>query len=738
MTPSLILQVAIPSPLHRTFDYLPPADGDCTSLKPGVRVRVPFGRGRSIGVVVGLGTSPRVEGHRLKAIDAILDDSPLLLTEDLALAAWVSQYYHHPLGEVIHTLLPGLLRQGKPAQLPGEFRYRLSPSAPEPGSADLRRAPRQAALLARLGAQPAGLTRSELAAHSDSDQWQPALRSLASKGWVLTETLPCLPTHQREPQSARLDLNTAQRDAVQMVAEALDRFQPFLLDGVTGSGKTEVYLQLIEQVTTAGRQALILVPEIGLTPQLLNRFTRRLDGPIAVLHSGLGDRERLCAWLAAARGEAPVVIGTRSAAMTPLNRPGLIIVDEEHDPSFKQQDGLRYSARDVAVVRAQRAEVPVVLGSATPSLETLYNVRQGRYRHLRLPERAGAAAPPRIELLDIRGQPMEEGISRPLLTAMSQHLEQGGQVLLFLNRRGYAPTLICHDCGWVAECRRCDAHMTFHQAQGRLRCHHCGTERRVDPQCPGCGSPDLRALGQGTERIETALQQRFPEIPVLRIDRDSTRRKGAMEELVAQVRRNEPMILVGTQMLAKGHHFPAVTLVGVVDGDQGLFGVDFRSAERMAQLIVQVAGRAGRAERRGRVLIQTHHPDHPLLRLLIDGGYHAFAEAALAERREAAFPPYSHMALLRAEATDRDAPLAFLQEARGLAEPLAQGKVALWGPVAAPMERRAGRFRAQLLLQAAQRPDLHRLLGEWIVSLDGLKSARRVRWSLDVDPVDLL
>jgi primosomal protein N' (replication factor Y) len=421
-----------------------------------------------------------------------------------------------------------------------------------------------------------------------------------------------------------------------------------------------------------------------------------------------------------------------------LSDAGLIIVDEEHDTSFKQQEGFRYSARDLAVWRARQLDIPVLLGSATPSLESLYNVEQDRYRHLCLPERAGLALAPVLRLIDLRGQPMRDLLSAPLVDAMDVHLDRGGQVLLFLNRRGYAPVLLCHACGWVAECRRCDARMTLHQHRRELRCHHCGSQRRVDAFCPACGSSELMGIGEGTQRIEQALLERFPDQPVLRIDRDSTRRKGRLEEALSDAETGKARILLGTQMLAKGHHFPQVTLVAILDADQGLFSTDFRASERLSQLIIQVAGRAGRADKAGEVLIQTHHPDHPLLRQLVVHGYPAFAAAALKERQEAGLPPYASIAVLRAEATAADTPAEFLDRARELAEPHVNKRVQLWGPVAAPMQRRAGRYRAQLLVQANERAQLQRLLKLWISRLETIKSARRVRWSIDVDPADLL
>ena len=510
---------------------------------------------------------------------------------------------------------------------------------------------------------------------------------------------------------------------------------------MTGSGKTEVYLQAIERCLLSGHQALVLIPEIGLTPQTLNRFQQRFSAPVVILHSGLNDRERLDAWMAARDGEAAIIIGTRSAIFTPLARPGLIIVDEEHDLSYKQQDGLRYNARDLAVYRGHLEQVPVILGSATPSLESLHNVQQGRYQHLRLTIRAGNAKAPSFQCLDIRSRPLEGGLSRPLTDLVSQHLERGNQVLVFINRRGFAPTLMCHDCGWIAECRRCDARMTVHQSPPHLHCHHCNSQRPLDRCCPKCQSEDLRPLGAGTERTEEFLKERFADTTVLRIDRESMSRKRAMQEMMEIIHSAQPCILVGTQMLAKGHHFPNVTLVAILDADGGLFSADFRGPERMAQMITQVAGRAGRAEKPGQVIIQTHMAEHPLLIELTERGYPAIAERELAERAIAQLPPYRFMALLRAEANHARAAEDFLEAALEQAEALvAQHQLAdidLLGPVPSPMERRAGRHRAQLLLQAAQRSALHQLVHMLLPALEQHPLARKVRWSIDIDPLDM-
>ncbi len=729
---SSFLRIAVPTPLRRAFDYLP-GECDVQGLAPGLRLRVPFGRTAQVGLL--LATAVESDARRPRPVTECIDQQPLLPAPILTLLQWASDYYAHPIGEVIFSALPSLLRQGEPAERRGVEHWRLTCRGAMQEPDRLTRAPRQAALLRLLTAHPEGLPASAI--NELQDNWRPSMRKLAEKEWVQREQRPALLLPASAASDEAPTLNTEQQAALGRLCAGLGSFGVSLLDGVTGSGKTEVYLGLIGEVLARGEQALVLVPEIGLTPQLLDRFRRRFAAPIAVLHSGLSDRERLDAWLAARDGDAAIVIGTRSAVFTPLARPGVIILDEEHDASFKQQEGFRYSARDVAVKRAQLEDVPVLLGSATPSLESLHNAGRGRYMSLALTERAGNARPPALAVLDVRKQPMNSGLSLALVNAMRRHLAADGQVLLFLNRRGYAPTLLCHDCGWVAQCRRCDAHMTLFAGQRRLRCHHCGSERPADPACPECESRALSPVGAGTERLEEALQDLFPDIGIARIDRDTTRRKGALQSLLDSVHEGATRILVGTQMLAKGHHFPEVTLVAMVDVDQGLFSADFRATERMAQLITQVAGRAGRAERPGQVLIQTHHPDHPLLQRLLREGYAAFARAALEERRQANLPPYSHLALLRAEAVDAELPLKFLRHACELAEALQGRGVQLLGPIPAPMERRAGRVRAQLLLQADRRADLHRLLGPWAQQLETDRLARKVRWSIDVDPQEM-
>jgi len=732
MSKPVYVQVAVPTPLRQTFTYLVPTTIDVQTVLPGCRVSVPFGRRKLVGVVCATSKHTDQPRSRLKSIAQLIDHEPLWSTELWRMLLWSAQYYQHPLGDVLQTAMPALLRQGKPAEATTIKIWHIT-EAGQAGMAALTRAPRQLALLQRLAHVPGGLTQEMLL--TETNGGPDSLKRLLAKGWLRFETQQLNPTAaSREIEPAPV-LHTEQRAAVTAVTNAFDTYQAFLLEGVTGSGKTEVYLQLIAQCVSQGKQALVLIPEIGLTPQMIRRFEKRLACAIAVLHSGLSDSERLAAWLAAREGNVAVILGTRSAIFTPLQNPGLIVIDEEHDASFKQQEGFRYSARDLAIWRAHHNHIPIVLGSATPSIESLYNVMRERFTLLPLTERAGGAKPPSLQLLDVRAQPMHEGLSDRLLQRMQQHLANNNQVLLFLNRRGFAPTLMCHDCGWIATCQRCDSHMTFHQGERRLRCHHCGAERRADQHCAQCESENLLTVGAGTERIEAALHERFTNTEIIRIDRDTTRRRGSLEDLLNKIKHGQRQILIGTQMLAKGHHFPNVTLVGIIDADQGLHSAEFRAPERMAQQILQVAGRAGRADQPGEVIIQTHHPDHPLLLSLIRAGYNAFARELLKEREAAALPPYTAMALFRAEAVDRHAPIAFLEQVRGVLQQFPDQQVRLFGPLPAPMAKRAGRYRAQLVVQAAQRTPLQHLLTVNLPRIESLKNAK-VRWSIDVDPID--
>jgi primosomal protein N' (replication factor Y) (superfamily II helicase) len=725
-----ILQVALDTPLRRVFDYLAPSGAADHPLQPGLRVRVPFGRRQLIGVLVGVSRESSIAPDKLKTVSEILDMTPVFDPVTLELLRWASDYYHHPLGEVTAAALPTALRNGQPADAVVEL-WSLSPA----GRAELqratgRRAPQQRALLHWLGERP----------HATVDevmtQFKPALlRALVERGWAEVERLVPQPA-KFELHPSEVTLTEAQTEVVATLQASLGRFTAHLLYGVTGSGKTEVYLRVIAAAIGSGGQALILVPEIALTPQLVDRFRRRFSAGVAVLHSGLTGTDRRDAWRSAHSGEARIVIGTRSAVFTSLPHLSLIVVDEEHDASFKQQEGFRYSARDLAVWRAQRAQVPIVLGSATPSLESLDNVAQARYSKLVLPQRPGAARAPRMVLVDLRKHACEQGLSQPAMQAIERHLSSGGQVIVFLNRRGYAPSLFCNACGWVAPCAHCDARMTLHRRAAQLCCHHCGATAAVPLTCGSCAHP-LNPVGQGTERVEETLQRLFPDAALARLDRDTAAGRGAMETVLDRVHSGEARILVGTQMLTKGHHFPDVSLVVVLDADQGLFATDFRATERLAQTITQVAGRAGRAARPGEVLIQTQFPEHPLLTRLIAEGYEGFAAGALQERRAASWPPYSRLALLRAEAKDNERLNGFLQAAADLGRQAGDAAVKISGPATALMARRADHFRAHVLIETSTRPSLQRFLARWLPQVQSLPGPTGLRWSIDVDPLEV-
>ena len=636
----------------------------------GDRVTVPFGNRQRLGVVVARSAATEVAGERLKPLGSVRTDAPALSEAWLQFMRFLAGYYQRPLGETIIAALPPRLRSVKP------------------------------------------LPRRILSAETQPSAARPPLEFV--------------PNHELSP---------AQREAVARIEAAAGTFAAILLHGVTGSGKTEVYLHAIAQVLARGQQALVLVPEISLTPQLEARFRQAFPATrLALLHSGLEDVARTSAWLDAARGDAGIVLGTRLALLAPIPRLGLIVVDEEHDTSFKQQEGLRYSARDAAVYRAKLAESPVVLGTATPSLETWHNVRTGKYRRIDLPERAAAgSALPTVRTVDLRRDPGEQGLSGALLQAITARLERGEQSLLFLNRRGYAPVLACEPCGWTAGCERCTVRLVVHAADRRLRCHHCGAEAPIPRACPTCGNVDLRPLGRGTQCVEESLAERFPGVRIVRVDRDSARRRAELSRVLASVQRGEADILIGTQLLAKGHDFPGLTLVGVLNSDTALLSTDYRAPERLFAVLAQVAGRAGRRDRPGEVLLQTRYPDHPLFDALARHDFDGFAEAQLEERRAAGFPPFVFEAAVRAEARRLEEALEFLRDAARAPQP--PEEVAVFDPVAHVVTRRAGLERAQLVLQSASRTALQEHLAALSARLFE-EAPRQIRWHIDVDPIE--
>jgi primosomal protein N' (replication factor Y) (superfamily II helicase) len=730
-----ILNVALAVPLRRCFDYAVDKSIPLKSLLPGMRVLVPFGKNtEKVGMLLGISDQTSVPANKLKKISSVIDQQAVLSASELKLLKWTSDYYHHPIGEVIFNTLPAFLKHGKPAELKVDYCWHLSEMGNSLDPVSLKRAPKQLALFNILVQHPNGLSIAELETQLPNSR--AILNTLYKKGLVEKRENIFQPI-AGHAQKNIINLNVEQKQAIESVTQSLGKKSVFLLDGVTGSGKTEVYIEIMRAVLDAGKQVVILSPEIGLAPQLHQRITSSLPGKIALMHSGISDGERLQAWMEAKNGIANIIIGTRSAIWVPLMNPGLFIVDEEHDLSYKQQDGLRYSARDVAIMRGKLSNSPVLLGSATPSAESLRNIEMQKFDLLTLNKRAGEAKTPTIKIIDLRNRAMQGAVSQVLLSAIEKELSQKNQTMLFLNRRGYSPTIMCHHCGWIADCTRCDLHMTYHKQKGVLSCHHCDSQKTLPAFCPDCSGDQLIELGHGTERLTETLTQCFPKARILRIDRDSTRRKGSMEDMINSVNAGEADILIGTQMLAKGHHFPKLSLVGIIDTDGGLCSTDFRASERLAQLFIQVSGRAGRAQIAGEVMIQTHFPEHPLLNSLINGGYRQFAQALLREREQANLPPFSYLALLRAESHLASVPREFLQRAKVILNSL-NPQMEVYGPIPAPIERRAGKTRMQLLVVTNGRGSLKQSMQSWMLALEKLPAGKKVRWSLDIDPQELM
>jgi primosomal protein N' (replication factor Y) len=724
-----IAQIAIPCPLRQLFDYLP--SNEITNLEKGMRVLVPFGSRQVVGVVINtLKANDEIQTSKLKKIIKALDSSPIVTTELFNLITWVSDYYHHPIGDCFQAALPKKIRHGDNTNLTTETFWQLTSRSKEN-----KLGAKQQQIIDLLQNSSPGLTQKEIT--QQVGQCRSSLLSLEDKKIILQKAKIKFPPRQQNV-SIPCTLNNEQQNAVDKIWQLRGCFSTHLLHGITGSGKTEVYIQLTQQMIAENKQVLILIPEIGLTTQFVERFRQRLTAHIVVLNSSISDGERKQAWLLAKEGLANVVIGTRSAIFTALKNPGLIIIDEEHDSSYKQQDGLRYHARNIALIRAKRLAIPIVLGSATPSLESLYHVQKKRYQLLTLNKRATGAILPKVKLIDTAGPSADSGISSELYQAIKTQIAAENQVLLFINRRGFAPVLMCHDCNWQAKCSHCDARMIVHQRRNILMCHHCGFIQRLPRECPQCQTADLNTYGVGTEQIEQTLQRYFPETSVLRIDRDSTQRVNAFAEVVKDIQQGGAKILVGTQILAKGHDFHNVTLVGVIDADQGLFSADFRATEVLAQLITQVTGRAGRGKKEGEVFIQTSQPQHELWQDLIGKGYSYTAEKLLQQRQNISLPPAGSLCVIRAEDKQEQRASQFLTEVLAIFNQHKQQQVMIMGPVPAIMEKRAGRYRAQLLLSSPHRKPIHQLLDQYMDVISRLKSARKVRWSIDIDPMDLL
>ena len=720
----LIAHVALPVPLYQLFDYKLTLPAEI-----GMRVKVPFGKREAIGIIVKIDQQTTFDIESLKTITSVIDEKRLFSLPIWQLLNWATGYYHFPIGEVMFHAMPVLLRQGRQAINDGIKQWQLTLQGQQIDLDLLTKTPKQKLLLASL--RNNDLDQSNF---SSSIYQELQKKQLIELVYRQPEKICWQTNYSTNPAS--IQLNDEQSNAIATINQKNKQFAVFLLDGITGSGKTEVYLNIIADVLSQGKQALVLVPEIGLTPQTIKRFKQRFNAPIDILHSGLTDKERLEVWLRSKDGENAIVVGTRSSLFTPFKDLGIIIIDEEHDSSYKQQEGWRYNARDLAIIRAKIENIPIVLGSATPSLETINNAQTHKYQQLKLTQRAGNAKLAKQSILDIRGMALASGLSQPLIEQIRAHLNNNNQVMLFLNRRGFAPLIICHDCGWIAECPRCDRPYTFHKKQNKLICHYCDTPREVPKQCPKCGSTQLLPIGFGTEQLEKQLNLLFPNIKVTRIDRDTITKKEALNSYLHDIHEGGAHILVGTQILAKGHHFPDVTLVGIVDVDGALFSSDFRATERFAQIYTQVSGRAGRETKAGEVILQTYHPQHPLLNILLTQGYPAFAKQTLLERQQTLLPPFSYQVLIRAADRNNLQAPKFLQRIHDWLKANYDHNLWQLGPMPASQPKKAGYNRWQLLLQHTNRQLLQQILDNLLTVVEQWDDVSKVRWSIDVDPID--
>ena len=729
-----LVEVLIPIPLMEKFSYLPPKNNS-NLLKQGSRVLVPFGKRTLVGVVWSFSDRDKSLKRKYKHIKEVLDEVPLLDTNSIHLAEWSSRYYHYPLGEIISYFFPPSLRKGKEAKFRESQYLELTSKGSFLEEESLSRAPIQQKLISILKDKKE-ITLKSAQAFGVSNA---VVNGLIEKGFVNRFSRELSPYKKLENKqlSSPKQLNPEQHKAVNAIKKANDKNTTFLLDGITGSGKTEVYLQAIQEVINEGKQALILIPEIGLAPQAEERFREYFGDRVMSFHSAKNEREKVDAWLGASRGLVDIIIGTRSSVFLPMKNLGIIVVDEEHDLSFKQMEKFRYSARDMALYRAKLQKIPVVLASATPSLETLKNVQEEKYKVLKLNKRATGASLPTFHAVDLKGKELHEGLSKELLEATQTELDKGNQVLIFLNRRGYAPSLICKVCGWISNCDRCDALMTVHKNPLKLHCHHCEAQKPYPSKCQSCGSDDFLTYGFGTERVEEFLRGYFPNTKTLRIDSDSTRKKESLNEYFDEIKKGEPIILLGTQLLAKGHHFPNVTLVGIIDADSGLFSADFRGSERVAQLMTQVAGRAGRDKKPGRVILQSYCLDHPQIEEIITGSYEKFAKRLLEERKSYKIPPFSFQAKIFAESpkslVSRDFILNILNQSK--IEKQISSNVRIVGPLPSIMEKKSGVYRWELSIFSSSRSNLHKFLDVMQSRLYEPKLTKQVRWSIDVDPL---
>ena len=722
---------AIAIPLYRLFDY---------SIEPGKiaavgsRYRLPFGQGDKTGLLIQEHDSTSVPGDRIKTAGECLDDEPVLSEHMISFARWIADYYLQPLGDVLFQCLPGYLR-GSKAEKPNRVKYWQAKSI----DAELRdkierRSPRQFELLVAIEQSEAGLNAIQLKAVNQG--WHGLTKALEEKNAIEWDW--STPARVDHSDANILDLNAEQEQCYQQIGSRSGHFSVHLLDGITGSGKTEVYFHLIQDKLNQQRQVIYLVPEIGLTSQLVERVRQRFGEQFSISHSALTERQRYDAWDRFRRGDVRIMLGTRSSLFSQSDRLGLIVIDEEHDPSYKQDDGIRYHARDVAIKRAQMLDIPIVLGSATPSLESLNNCEREHYFYHQLSQRPTGFAPPRIQLIDSRNLHLEHGCSAALLQRIEQHLGQKGQVLLYLNRRGFAPIVMCHDCGWQANCVHCDSKLTLHQSLNRLLCHHCGYAQTLPDVCSECGNPDIKHYGIGTEQLEQALKKRFTDYPVLRIDRDVIASRDDLAQRLQILHQGDPCLLIGTQMIAKGHDYPGITMSAILDADQALFSASYRASERLVQTAFQVSGRSGRGDLQGEAYLQTSFSDHPLMQSILHQSYREIAKSITRERKMLGFPPYARVVMFRADALSLDQAIDKLNEIKQcLRASVDQHRVKCIGPIPALMTRRIGRYRGQLCLLSQDTRELRSALREAMPGIELIKNSASVKWVVDVDALDL-
>lgn len=730
-----IVQVAVFAPLRSTFDYVFDSDNDENlDIKIGTRVRVSLRNSKRIGIVVSFSRFDVTCRRKLKDILEVIDNKPIVSRKMLALASWAASYYHHPLGEVISLMLPSKMRKGDRVPVSKSYIWNVSQAGRDALEARTVNGARQLELLQFLASSPNNVLETF---QSLTFSWQAPLRKLVEKGWVTKSTSKATDGEAIIVKS-KVTLNSEQMNAKSIIERNLGKFRPIVLYGVTGSGKTEVYFEVMQTVILSGKQVLFLLPEIALTKHLISRFRERFGCQVALLHSARSNSERISAWQDCLSGRVSILLGTRSAVWFDLPNLGVIIVDEEHDSAYKQYDGFKYSARDIAIVRAKKNSIPIILGSATPSFETLANVKSGKYDVIKLLDRPSALVDTSAKILDVRGSSLKSGLSNMLIERMRHHLDLGQQVVLFLNRRGYAPLLICRDCGDIRSCYRCDAYLVYYKSRKILSCHHCGYKISLAKISACCDGQNMEPIGLGTESIEEEIKQQFPNKNVVRVDRDSVKSGDSFEIILRSIEEKKVDIVIGTQMISKGLDFENVTLVGVVDADSRLYSIDFRAEERLAQLLIQVTGRAGRGGKAGEMVLQTHRPDNPVLRRVIDEGYETYSNLALAERELAQLPPYVSMVIIRAESQQVSRPKSFLLGVKKLLEKDSDGKLKVTDPIPALMAQRAGRHRYLLVIRVMKKSDIHNFIQSTIPDIENLARKIKLRWTIDVDPHDTL